>query len=95
MPGVIGAKIKKARTELGLSQAAFAGALGFSSEFISLLEADKRAPSLSTLNKIAAYLKKDVSSFLEEKEGAFNILLRGATLKGPGGEGLDAASRSF
>jgi uncharacterized membrane protein len=27
------------------------------SEFISLLEADKRAPSLNTLNKIAAYLK--------------------------------------
>jgi DNA-binding XRE family transcriptional regulator len=26
------------------------------SEFISLLEADKRAPSLTTLNKIAAYL---------------------------------------
>ena len=37
-------------------------------------------PSLTTLNKIAAYLKKDVRSFLEEKEGAFNILLRGDAL---------------
>ena len=36
MQGVLGAKLKKARTELGLSQAAFARALGFSSEFISL-----------------------------------------------------------
>ena len=54
MQGVLGAKLKKARTDLGLSQAAFARALGFSSEFISLLEADKRAPSLATLNKIAA-----------------------------------------
>jgi hypothetical protein len=27
--------------------------IDFSSEFISLLEADKRAPSLTTLNKIA------------------------------------------
>jgi transcriptional regulator with XRE-family HTH domain len=36
MQGVLGSKLKKARTELGLSQAAFARALGFSSEFISL-----------------------------------------------------------
>jgi Zn-dependent peptidase ImmA (M78 family) len=93
MQGVLGAKLKKARTDLGLSQAAFARALGFSSEFISLLEADKRAPSLTTLNKIAAYLKKDLSYFLQEKEGAFNILLRGDALKGP--EGLDAASQAL
>ena len=46
MQGVVGAKLRKARTELGLSQGAFARALGFSFEFISLLEADKRAPSL-------------------------------------------------
>jgi Zn-dependent peptidase ImmA (M78 family) len=92
MQGLLGSKLKKARTELGLSQAAFARALGFSSEFISLLEADKRAPSLTTLNKIAAYLKKDIHDFLQEKEGAFNILLRGDALKGP--EGLDAASQA-
>ncbi|MGB7294228.1 MAG: helix-turn-helix domain-containing protein, partial [Candidatus Aminicenantales bacterium] len=86
MQGVLGARIRKARAELGLSQAAFARALGFSSEFISLLETDKRAPSLATLNKIAAFLKKDIRSFLEEKEGAFNILLRGdaSDLKAPG-----------
>lgn len=93
MQGVLGAKLKKARTELGLSQAAFARALGFSSEFISLLEADKRAPSLATLNKIAAYLKKDLRYFLQEKEGAFSILLRGGALKGP--EGLDADSQAI
>jgi transcriptional regulator with XRE-family HTH domain len=33
------------------AQAAFARALGFSSEFISLLEADKRGPSYATLKK--------------------------------------------
>jgi Zn-dependent peptidase ImmA (M78 family) len=92
MHGVLGSKLRKARTDLGLSQAAFARALGFSSEFISLLEADKRAPSLTTLNKIAAYLKKDLHYFLQEKEDAFNILLRGDALKGP--EGLDAASQA-
>ena len=92
MQGVLGSKLRKARIDLGLSQAAFARALGFSSEFISLLEADKRAPSLATLNKIAAYLKKDLRDFLQEKEGAFNILLRGDALKGPGSESLDPAS---
>jgi len=71
--GVSGAKLKKARTELGLSQGAVGRALGLSSEFISLLEADKRAPSLDTLNKIASLLRKDIGYFLEEKEGAFNI----------------------
>jgi len=44
-------------------------------EFISLLETDKRAPSLTALNKIASHLKKDIRDFLQEKEGAFNILL--------------------
>jgi transcriptional regulator with XRE-family HTH domain len=51
MQGVVGARIKKARIAQGLSQAAFARALGFSSEFISLLEADKRGPSYATLKK--------------------------------------------
>ena len=74
MQGVLGAKLRKAREELGLSQAAFARALGFSSQFISLLEADKRAPSLSTLNKIASFLKKDIGYFLQEKEAAFALI---------------------
>jgi len=42
MQGVVGARLRKARLALGLSQAAFARELGFSSEFISLLEADTR-----------------------------------------------------
>jgi Zn-dependent peptidase ImmA (M78 family) len=91
MQGVLGVRIKKARTELGLSQAAFARAIGLSSEFISLLEADKRAPSLTTLNKIASFLKKDIGYFLQEKEGAFNILLRGA--EGEGGAELAGSAR--
>ena len=81
MHGVSGAKLKKVRTELGLSQGAVGRALGLSSEFISLLEADKRAHSLATLNKIASLLRKDIGYFLEEKEGAFNILLRGVPIE--------------
>jgi len=77
MQGVLGVRIKKARIELRLSQGAFARVLGLSSEFISLLEADKRAPSLTTLNKIASFFKKDIGYFLQEKEAAFSLLLRG------------------
>ena len=91
MQGVLGVRIRKAREELRLSQAAFARAIGLSSEFISLLEADKRAPSLTTLNKIASFLKKDIGYFLQEKEGAFNILLRGA--EGEGGAELAGSAR--
>lgn len=88
MQGFLGSKLKKARTGLGLSQVALSRALGLSSEFISLLESDKRAPSLATLNKIASLLGKDIGYFLEEKEGGFNILLRGVT------EGVECAPES-
>jgi len=46
---------------------------GFSSEFISLLEADKRAPSLATLNKIAPYLKKDLRLISPPTFRPFNV----------------------
>jgi len=82
---VLAAKLKKEREAIGLSQGALAKALGLSSEYISLLEAGKRTPSFVTLNKIAAYLNKDISYFFKEKEGAFNILFRA--------EGLDERAK--
>ena len=81
MHGVSGAKLKKARTELGLSQSVVGRATGLSPEFISLLEAGKRTPSFAALNKIASFLGRDIGHFLEEKEGAFNILLRGVPME--------------
>jgi Zn-dependent peptidase ImmA (M78 family)/DNA-binding XRE family transcriptional regulator len=83
---VIGARLRRLREETGLSQGAFARRLGLSGEYISLLEAAKRTPSFATLNKIAAFLHKDISVFFEEHENAFLLLLRG--------EGLDDRSRS-
>lgn len=74
----ISARLKKAREEMGLTQEAFARALGLSSEFISLLEAGKRAPSLNTLARISAYFNRDASFFLGEKEPAFTVLFRAA-----------------
>ena len=51
MDRFIGSKLRKAREAIGLSQGAFARAIGLSSEYISLLEADKRTPRFSTLQK--------------------------------------------
>jgi transcriptional regulator with XRE-family HTH domain len=67
MGKLLPARLKKAREDAGLTQESFARALGLSSEFISLLEAGKRAPSLDTLSRIAAYFNK---------EPAFKVLFR-------------------
>ena len=69
-----------------MNQGAFARAIGLSSEYISLLEAGKRTPSFSTLEKISGFLKKDVSFFFERREPPFTMLLRG--------EGLSDADRA-
>ncbi len=85
MHKVLGAKIRRSREDLGLTQDTLAKGVELSSEFISLLELGKRKPSLETLTKIADYFKKDISYFLQEKETAFDILLKG--------EGVDNESR--
>ena len=80
MRTLIGSRLRKAREETGMNQGAFARAVGLSSEYISLLEAGKRTPSFSTLEKIADFLKKDVSFFFEHREPAFTMLIRGEAL---------------
>jgi len=74
MDKLLGTRLKKAREEIGLSQGAFAKALGLSSEYISLLESGKRTPSFETLQKIAGFLNKNVSYFFEDKRPAFEAL---------------------
>jgi len=69
-------RLKKAREDAGLTQEAFAQSLGLSSEFISLLESGKRAPSLGTLSRIATHFHKDSSFFLGERESVFTVLFR-------------------
>jgi transcriptional regulator with XRE-family HTH domain len=74
-----GAKIRKIREDLGLTQGELAKSVGLSSEFISLLELGKRAPSLDSLSKIAGHLDKDISYFIMEKEDVFNRLFQAET----------------
>jgi len=76
MLGIFGTKLRIHRENLGLTQEEFAKAVGLSSEFISHLELGRRKPSLETLKAIADFLIMDIASFLEEKEPAFDKLLR-------------------
>lgn len=80
MPKKLGAKLRKARENLDLTQEQLSKAVGLSSEFISLIEIGKRSPSLTSLRKIAGFLKKDMAYFLTEEENTFNILMRDRTL---------------
>lgn len=74
MPGILGAKLRNERENLGLTQEDLAKAVGLSSEFISLLELGKRMPSLDSLKSISEFLKKDISYFIRERETAFDAL---------------------
>lgn len=76
MPKKLGAKLRKARENLDLTQEQLSNSVGLSSEFISLIEIGKRSPSLTSLKKIAGFLKKDMAYFLSEEENAFNILMK-------------------
>jgi len=83
MQSVLPHKIRKAREATHLNQGAFARAVGLSSEYISLLEAGKRTPSMATLEKIAAFLNRDVSFFFHEKPSppdAFTLLFRAESI---------------
>jgi len=80
MSTILGTKLRIERENLGLTQEDLAKAVGLSSEFISLLELGKRKPSLDSLKSISSYFKKDISYFLEERETAFEKLMRQKTL---------------
>ncbi len=75
MNKLLGPRLKRAREAVNLSQGAFAKALGLSSEYISLLEAGKRTPSLDTLKKISTFLNKDLTFFFADRRTAFEALL--------------------
>lgn len=74
MNELFAARLKKLREESGLTQEELGQAVGLSSEYISLLEAGKRTPSIIALNRISKYFQKNVSYFLETRENPFSIL---------------------
>jgi transcriptional regulator with XRE-family HTH domain len=76
MAGKLGAKLRRVRENLGLTQEELAKAVGLSSEFISMLEIGKRFPSLESLRRISGFLKKDIGYFVQEPEEDFQSLRR-------------------
>ena len=65
----IGSRIRDRRIELKLTQAELARALGLTPQHISVIEQDKRAPSLSSLAKLAEELGVTVDYLVTDKEG--------------------------
>ena len=64
----IGNRIRKRRLELGLTQGRLAHALGVTPQHISVVEQDKRAPSLSSLSKLAEELGVTIDFLVTGKE---------------------------
>ena len=64
----LGEKIKSRRRELKLTQQELAKALGVTSQHISAIEQDKRAPSLTSLARIAEELGVSVDYLITGKD---------------------------
>lgn len=66
----IGAKIKRLRIKLGLTQTELADRCELSKGFISLLERDKTSPSIATLMDILECLGTNLTAFFSEQSDA-------------------------
>ena len=75
MNELFSARLKKLREDMGLTQEDMGAAVGLSSEYISLLEAGKRTPSIIALSRISRFFQKNVSYFLEVQTDPFEILM--------------------
>lgn len=60
----IGRAVKLLRTRVGLKQSELASAAGFSVSHLSLIESDKRRPTIETLNAISSALKVPTSMIM-------------------------------
>ena len=65
----IGKRIRERRKELNLTQEDLAKALGFTPQHISVVEQDKRGPSLLSLARLAEELGVTIDYLITGKEG--------------------------
>lgn len=63
-----GEKLRRLRTESGLSQAALAKKAGLSQKAISFWELDQQEPNLTSLRKLCEALEVPSSTFVEETD---------------------------
>jgi transcriptional regulator with XRE-family HTH domain len=66
----LGQRIRQKREALKLTQEQLAKNLGLTSQYISIIEQDKRSPSLSALAKLAEELGVTIDYLVSGKEGA-------------------------
>jgi XRE family transcriptional regulator, fatty acid utilization regulator len=64
-----GARLRKLRTELGLSQTAMAGELGISASYLNLVERNQRPVTAQLLIRLSENYAIDASSFAGEDDG--------------------------
>lgn len=64
----LGERIRGRRRVLGLTQSSLAQALGLTPQHISVIEQDKRVPSLSSLEKLARELGVTIDYLVTGKE---------------------------
>ncbi|MEW6455801.1 MAG: XRE family transcriptional regulator [Acidobacteriota bacterium] len=85
---VIGKKIKELREITGFTQEQVAQRIDVSKEYVSMLEAGSRVPSLKVLSNLAKIFHLNIEYFLSEKEPTFSILLRSEDINKKGKEEL-------
>ena len=61
LPKVLGKKIQRKRTEMGLTQEKLADKVGISRAYMGYIEQGRKAPSLEVLEKIARVLKTSIN----------------------------------
>ena len=61
LPKVLGKKIQRKRTEMGLTQEKLADKVGISRAYMGYIEQGRNAPSLEVLEKIARVLKTSIN----------------------------------
>jgi transcriptional regulator with XRE-family HTH domain len=72
----IGARLRELRLQKHLSFAAIASQIGVTRSFLSMIEKDKTAPSITTLVKILNVLDVKLSDFFREIEKPSGIVLK-------------------
>jgi transcriptional regulator with XRE-family HTH domain len=71
----LGRRIKERRRTLGLTQQQLADSLGVTPQHISVIEQDKRTPSLSSLARMAEELGVTVDFLVVGKEGTVTSVI--------------------
>jgi transcriptional regulator with XRE-family HTH domain len=71
----LGQRIRMRREALKLTQEQLAKSLGLTSQYISIIEQDKRSPALSSLAKLADELGVTIDYLVSGKEGTFSDLI--------------------